>query len=313
MAAKEQGDTYDVVIIGAGPAGMTAAIYGVRSGMKVLLLEAMMAGGQVSESPLIENYPGFPKTDGPTLIQAFRKHVEEYTVINEGEEVVDVAQEGDLFRIKTDSAEYASHAIIFATGARHKKLGVPGEEEFAGKGVSYCATCDGFFFRGKKVIVVGGGNTALTEAMYLLDTGVDVTVVHRRDEFRADRTLSERYFARGGKVIWNSVVEEIKGDERVRSVVLRNRKDGSVEEMDVEGVFVSVGIVPNSDLAVKLGVAVDQSGYIITDKQQRTNVPGVYAAGDVTGGVRQIVTGCGEGAVAAITAYEEVTKHLWGQ
>jgi len=313
MAERRPGDAYDVVIIGAGPAGMTAAIYGVRSGMKVLLLEAMMAGGQVSESPLIENYPGFPKTDGPTLIQAFRKHVEEYTVINEGEEVVDVAQEGDLFRIKTDSAEYASHAIIFATGARHKKLGVPGEEEFAGRGVSYCATCDGFFFRGKKVIVVGGGNTALTEAIYLLDTGVDVTVVHRRDEFRADCTLSERYFARGGKVIWNSVVEEIKGDERVRSVVLRNRKDGSLKEIEVDGVFVSVGIVPNSDLAVKLGVAVDQSGYIITDKQQRTNIPRVFAAGDVTGGVRQIVTGCGEGAVAAITAYEEVTKHLWGQ
>ncbi|MCD6461525.1 MAG: thioredoxin-disulfide reductase [Thermoplasmata archaeon] len=306
-------EEYDLLIIGAGPAGLTAGIYGARSGLKTKILEAMMVGGQTALSPMIENYPGFPEIDGQGLMKAFRDHAERYVEIEEGFEVEEIRPTEGGFIVKSDDEELRSSAVILATGAEHRKLGVPGEEELSGKGVSYCATCDGFFFKGKRVVVVGGGNTAVTEAIYLLDIGVDVTLVHRRDQLRADKALGDRYLSKGGSIEWNTVVSRIEGEGKVERVVLKDTVTGEEREMAVDGVFISVGIVPKTELARRLGVETDETGYVIVDKKQATNVQGVYAAGDITGGVRQIVTGCGQGAIAALSAYEYITHEKWSQ
>ena len=207
---------------------------------------------------------------------------------------------------RQDKGEYISSAAIFATGTSHKKLDVPGEKEFLGKGVSYCSTCDGFFFRGKKVLVVGGGNTAAIDAIYLKQIGCDVTLVHRRDKLRAEQELQNRLFSLDVKIIWDSIVAEINGKDVVEAVILKNVKKGAEHELKVDGVFISVGEVPNSALARSIGVTLDKEGYIVTDKNQRTNVRLVYAAGDVTGGVRQIIVACAEGAISALSAFNDL-------
>ncbi len=292
---------YDVAVIGCGPAGLTAAIYAGRYGLKVIVFEGMPS--QLSTVPFIENYPGF-EGSGYELLEKMKEQASKYSE-HAFERVVDVGKDGDWFVVKTDSSEYKAKAIIFATGGTHRELGVPGEKEFLGRGVSYCATCDGHFFRGKKVLVIGGGNTAVTDAIYLKEIGCDVTLVHRRDELRADKALQEELFKRNIPVIWNSVVVRIEGTQKVERVVLHDKIKDEDFVVEADGVFIAVGMRPQTELAAKLGVERDSRGYIKVDRRQRTNVPGVFAAGDCCDNpLKQVVTACGDGAVAANSAFE---------
>jgi len=311
-AEIHEGIEKDLVIIGAGPAGLTAAIYAERSGLKAVVLEKANMGGQVAITPVVENYPAFTRIAGKTLMDMMAQQAINYTDIHEGEEVVDIKKSDGLFEVSTSRTRYTAKAVLITTGAESKKLEVPGEKQFQGRGVSYCAACDGYFFKdGKKVIVVGGGNTAATEALYLKNIGVDVTLVHRRDRLRAEQILQQSLQANRIPIIWNSVVKEIKGERLVTEVVIENINDGSVQTLKVDGVFIAVGYVPSSGLASKLGIETDQEGYLKVDKTHRTTIPGIYAAGDVTGGVKQIVTAVGQGAVAAMTIFEDLANPYW--
>ena len=296
---------YDVAVIGAGPAGLTAGIYAARSGLSTFIFERATAGGLANEAWSIENYPGFDSIEGMELMDQMKAHALKYVSILPAEvKKIEIDKNMTLY---TNDDSYKSDAVILATGSLHKKLGIPGEAEFIGKGVSYCAACDGFFFKGRKVLVVGGGNTAATEAIYLQDIGCDVTLVHRRDQLRAEKSLQKRLIRSGVKIIWNSVLEKIRGKTLVNSVLIHDLREDVFHELDFEGVFVLIGDSPNNTLANAVGVKLDEQGYIITDKKQRTNLPRVYAAGDVTGGVRQIVVACAEGAIAALSAYEDLS------
>ena len=299
---------FDVVIVGAGPAGLSAGIYARRAGLSCVVLEKGVPGGQVLTSPKIENYPGFPEIEGMKLMEVMAEHARMYVDIREGEEVVRVTKAGDRFDLSTTTGRYRSRAIILATGSYHRKLEVPGESSLSGKGVSYCATCDGFFFKQRDVVVVGGGNTALTDALHLHSIGCKVTVIHRRDTFRADKHLQESISERGIAVEFDTIVEEIIGDETVSAVKLRNVKTGATERRPVGGVFVAVGEIPSSQLASELGIKMDPGGFVEVDTSFRTSAQFVYAAGDVAGGIRQIVAAVHGGAAAALSAFEDLTK-----
>lgn len=306
---KPEADRCDIIIIGAGPAGLAAGIYGVRSGLKCVILEKGAAGGQVMLSPWIENYPGFQHIEGMKLMELMTAHAKEYVEIKEGAEVINVEQKDDEFKITTSIGEFRSRGIILATGAFHKKLLIPGEEEYYGKGVSYCGTCDGFFFRKKKVIVVGGGNTAVTDALYLQSIGCDVTLVHRKDALRADQHLQETASEKGLKIMLSTIVESIQGDgEKVTGAVMKNAASNETIKIPLDGIFVAVGTVPSTAIAKALCVEVDENGFVKVDKNFRTNTPFVYAAGDVTGGILQIVAAVHGGAVAALSAFEDLAN-----
>ncbi len=294
----------ELIVIGAGPAGMTAGMYGVRSGLDSLVLERGVCGGLSNEAPEIENYPGFGEINGMELASRIKEHVMKYVEIRELERVDEIEAEADGFEVSTDKNSYHAKAIVICTGTRHRRLGVKGEGEFLGKGVSYCAACDGFFFKNRNVAVVGGGDSAARTALYLYNLGCQVTLIHRRDTLRAERYLQRKLDDAGVNICWNSVVREIKGDKAVKSVVIATQ--GVERELHVAGVFVAIGEDPNSELAAKIGVALDEKNYIVTDKSQRTNIKRVYAAGDVTGGLRQVVVACAEGAIAASSAYEDL-------
>ena len=302
-----------VLIIGSGPAGYTAAIYAARALLKPLLVAGLEQGGQLTITTDVENYPGFAEpVQGPWLMEQMLKQAE-----NVGAEIAnDVIVEVDLsvrpFRARGDSGtEYTGDALIIATGAKAKWLGLPSEQKFMGFGVSACATCDGFFYRDKDVVVVGGGNTAVEEALYLSNLASHVTLVHRRDELRAERILQERLFAKKNvTVVWDTVVEEVKGEAgkpplpaSVNGVVLKNVKTGAVTEMPVHGVFVAIGHAPAVEL-FKDKLKHKPNGYLWTDPgSTRTDVPGVFAAGDVTDDIyRQAVTAAGLGCMAALEA-----------
>jgi thioredoxin reductase (NADPH) len=299
-----------LIIIGGGPAGLTAGIYGARSGLKTLLLEEKTLGGAAAESPLIENYPGFPAITGQELVNKMAEHCRKFGVtIKEIEGAKELTLSGEKKIVKTDKASYSASAVIIATGSHYRELGVPGENEFKGRGVSYCAVCDGAFFKGKRVAVIGGGNSAATSALYLSNMASNVKLIHRRDQLRAEEALFRNLQERKVEFIWNSVVREIKGDTKVKSVIVYNKKTDETKEIEVDGVFVQVGEVPNSQLAVKAGVAVDKGGYIIVDERQRTNIAGVFAAGDVTNGpVKQVGTAVGQAIVAATEAFGYIKR-----
>ena len=296
---------YDVVILGAGPAGLSAGIYASRAGLDCVILEKGIPGGQVLTSPTIENYPGFPEIAGMKLMENMAEHAKIYVDIREGEEVLRV-RGGDKFEVITTSGRYTSRALILATGSYHRKLDVAGEEGMTGKGVSYCATCDGFFYKGKEVIVVGGGNTALTDALHLSSLGCKVTIVHRRNQLRADKHLQDSVVQHKIPILWDTVVEEIVEGNEVTAVRLRDLKTGKVHAKPVSGVFVAVGEVPSSQLAAELGLDMDSGGFVTVDRSFRTNVAFVYAAGDVSGGIRQIVAAVHGGAAAALSCFEDL-------
>lgn len=303
-------EEYDIIIIGAGPGGLTAGIYAGRQGTRNLIIDRDLAGGIGREVPEMENYPGFDNISGLELIEKMKSQATKNCELHEMEEVTDIVKTQDKYRftVKTNKSEYASKSIILATGSSHRHLDVNGEEEFKGKGVSYCATCDGFFFAGRDIIMVGGGNSALQEAIYLKNLGANVTLVHRRDEFRAQKHLQDMIKKEGIPTILNATVEEIKGNMLVESVILKDTKTGELQELPVNGIFISVGYIPHTELAEQLNVDLDKSGHIIIDKEQKTNINYVYAIGDVCVGLKQWVVACGEGAVAATSAYTDIKQ-----
>jgi len=302
--------TWDVLIIGAGPAGFTAAVYAARFGLETLIISKDL-GGNMALTDVIENYPGFVRISGPELTSRMHEQTKNLgvDVIFDEVEKVDLAEcpyyEGPCkFSVTTKNGKvYRSRTVIVAVGAAPRKLSVPGEEELTGKGVSYCATCDGPLFKGKKAIVVGGGNTALQEALYLRSIGVDVTLVHRRDRFRADKILQDRFRESGIPTILNTVVTEIIGEKKVEGVRLKNRVTGEESEMKVDGVFIFIGYEPKTDFVKHLGIT-DEYGYIPVDMNMRTKVKGIFAAGDITNVFKQIAVAVGQGAIAASSAKE---------
>lgn len=302
-------EKYDIIIIGAGPGGLTAGIYAGRQGTKNLIIDRDLAGGLGREVPEMENYPGFDNISGLELIEKMKAQATKNCELHEMEEVTEIVKNDDEYRftVKTNKDKYKSKTIILATGSSHRHLEAQGEEEFKGKGVSYCATCDGFFFQGRDIIMVGGGNSALQEALYLNNLGANVTLVHRRDEFRAQKELQNQIKEAGINTILNATVEEIKGEMLVESVILKDTQTGEVTEHPINGVFISVGYIPHTELAEQLGVNLDESGHIIIDKNQKTNIDYVYAIGDVCVGLKQWVVACGEGAVAATSAYHDLS------
>ncbi|RLI23316.1 thioredoxin-disulfide reductase [Candidatus Bathyarchaeota archaeon] len=302
---------WELVIVGGGAAGLTAGIYGARSGLRTLILEEKVPGGALTETPMIENYPGFPEgIGGMELASKLVKQAERMGVeIHELEAVNRLDLNSAEKTVYTDKTAYTASAVILALGSTHKTLDVPGEEELRGRGVSYCAVCDGAFFRGKRVLVVGGGNSAAVSALYLSNLASEVWLVHRRDRLRAEEALVRNIRSRGVKILWNTVVKEIKGKHQVESVVLLDNKTGKPSELKVDGVFIQVGEKPNSEIARRAGVNVDEEGYIIVDNRQRTNIPGVYAAGDVTTcPVKQIGTAVGQAIIAATEAFGYIRR-----
>lgn len=301
-------EEYDIVIIGAGPGGLTAGLYAGRQGTKTLILDKSLTGGVGLMVPSMENFPGYDLIAGMSLIAKMKAQTEKNAEIHEMESVEGIERVDNGFILKTPKDSYSAKSIILATGTSHRRLDIPGEDRFTGLGVSYCATCDGLLFKGKDILMIGGGNSALQEAIFLDNVGCNVTVVHRRDEFRAEKYLQDKFKEKGIPVIWDSVVEEIKGSQMVESVILSNKKDNSKKELKVQGIFVAIGDIPSSDLAKELGVNVNKYNQIITDKTQRTNIENVYAIGDVTGGVKQWVVACGEGAIAATYVYQDLEQ-----
>jgi len=304
---------HDLIIIGGASAGFSAGIYAARAGLDAIVLDEGMGGGQAATSPLIENYPGYEAIGGMDLMMKMKEHAEKNLPVEVGVRVKRVSQSNGGFIIDAGSRSFQSKSVIFATGARYKKIGVPGEDNLIGRGVSYCATCDGAFFRGKKVAVVGGGNNGVTEALHLKHVGADVTLIHRRNTLRAEQVLQDQLAKEEVNLLLNRGVEEILGEDLVSGIRLKNNETGGTEDHEFQGVFISVGEEPNTTLAASLGVALQESGHIKVDTKMRTSVPMIYAAGDVTGGLRQVITAAAEGAIAAMSAYEDIKTPYWSK
>lgn len=299
-------EIYDLVIIGAGPAGVSAAIYASRAMLKTLWLDnKCMTGGQITDTYEVDNYPGMPGVTGMELGEAFGEHAEKLGLSPSCEEVLSIEDRGKEKIVHTKKNTYRTRAVILALGASHRKLGIPGEEELGGAGVSYCATCDGAFFRGRTVAVVGGGNVACEDAIFLSRMCEKVYLVHRRDSLRADKILQERLFAcENVEPVWNSDPVEIKGEGMVSGLLLRNKVSGEERLLNTDGVFIAVGTIPNTWLVKDL-VKTDEYGYIIAGEAGITSVPGIFAAGDLrTKSLRQVVTAVSDGA-NAVTAVQE--------
>lgn len=302
---------YDVIVIGAGPAGMTAALYASRSNLSVLMIERGAPGGQMNNTAEIENYPGFESIMGPELAMKMYDNVSKFGTKNEYGIVQDVIDHGDYKEVLTEDNSYKGKTVIIGTGCVHRKLGVPGEEEFAGRGVSYCAVCDGAFFRNKRLLVIGGGDSAVEEAIYLTQFASEVVIVHRRDELRAQKIIQDRAFANDKiSFLWDSVLEEITGNEMVvTNAKIRNVKTGEIHEEAVNGVFIYVGLEPLSEPVKNLGVT-NEAGWIETDDHMRTKVPGVFAVGDGREkDLRQITTAVGEGGIAGQQVFQYIEEH----
>jgi thioredoxin reductase (NADPH) len=300
----------DLIIIGAGPAGLTAAIYAARAGLRAIVLEKSVPGGQVAITPLVENWPGMISVPGKQLVDLMVAHAKTYAHIHDGEEVLEI-KVGKRIEAVTLNGRYLGNALLLVTGATHKKVGVPGEDRLYGKGVSYCATCDAFFYKDRKVVVIGGGNTAMTDALYLDSIGAKVTVIHRRDVLRAEKRLVDSVMARKIPILLNSIVTEIKGEKNVESVAIKDLLTGKEGIIQTDAAFVAIGETPISGIAASVGVEIDEAGFIVVDKEMRTSIPRIYAAGDVIGGVRQIVTATGTGATAALTIFNDLTSGKW--
>ncbi|NLY66618.1 MAG: thioredoxin-disulfide reductase [Tissierellia bacterium] len=310
-------DIYDVIIIGGGPAGLAAGLYASRSRLKTLILEKEKMGGQIVTTDEVANYPGsIENASGPSLIKRMVEQAEEFGAEIKLDEIKEVDFEGKIKVLKGSKGEYKAKSVIIATGAQPRKIGCPGEAEFTGRGVSYCATCDAAFFEDMEVFVVGGGDTAVEEGMYLTKFARKVTIIHRRDELRAAKSIQEKAFANEKMhFMWDSVVKEIKGDGIVESMVVENVKTGELTEIVADeedgtfGIFVFIGFLPNTQLFE--GIIDMENGYIVTDQDMKTNIPGVFAAGDVRAkSLRQVVTATGDGAIAAIQAEKYIEENF---
>ncbi|MBS4462379.1 MULTISPECIES: thioredoxin-disulfide reductase [unclassified Facklamia] len=308
MSEKEQ-IKVDVVVIGAGPGGLTAALYASRANLKTVIIEKGMPGGEVNNTADVENYPGFKLISGPELANHFYESAMAFGAELVYGNVEQLEIDGLTRLVHTSKVIYEAKVVIVATGSHHRKLGVPGEEELSGRGVSYCAVCDGFFFRGKHVVVVGGGDSAVEEGSYLTQFAEKVTIIHRRDALRAQKVLQERAFANEKiEFVWDSVVESINGEDKVESISLRNLKTEETSELAADGAFIYVGLIPNSSVVANLGIT-DDEGWIVTDTQMATAIPGIFAVGDVRNThLRQIATAVGDGSHAGHMAYQYITS-----
>ena len=302
---------YDLIIVGAGPAGLTAAIYALRAGLHTLLLEKnFVSGGQTASTYEVDNYPGLPGISGAEFGQKIRSHADQLGLVSERVNVKEIHVEEDGTKvIRTRKKDFQARTVLLAVGARHRLLGAKGEERLSGMGISYCATCDGAFYKDQTVAVVGGGNVAVEDAIFLAKICKMVYVVHRRDQLRADDILQKRLFKFPNVVFcWNQVCEEIQGEEQVEAILLKNVKDGSSQRVKVDGVFVAVGIHPNSEPYQGL-VNMDEGGYIVAGEDGKTNMPGIFAAGDVrTKKLRQIITAASDGANAVSSVQDYLSR-----
>ncbi|MFO7881784.1 MAG: thioredoxin-disulfide reductase [Kosmotogaceae bacterium] len=302
-------DEYDVAIIGGGPGGLTAAIYAVQAGLEPLVIEKALEGGQINNTDKVENWPGFSSISGVDLAEKMTEHAQEHNVQVTNSEVLDI-EPGEMKTVHLDNGKkIKSRVVIIATGSNPKKLGVPGEEKLSGKGISYCATCDGHFFKDKHIAVIGGGNSALDEALYLAKIVKRITVVQNLPDLTADRMLQKRIKETGiVDFIYNTVVKETKGNEKLNKLLLKNIKTGEERELDVDGVFVFIGMNPNT-VFLKEKIKLNDYGYVVTNDHCETNIEGIYAIGDVREKeVRQIVTATADGAIALLDASKRFFK-----
>lgn len=301
-------DQYDVIIIGAGPAGLTAGLYCGRARLRTLILDKGLPGGELLNTERIEDYPGFGEIAGRELAERLEAQARKFGPQIKMDEAIEVAPAGHAKRVVTAGGSYTAGVVIVAAGGKPKKLDVPGEAELAGRGVSYCAICDGPFFQDQTIVVVGGGNTAVEEADYLTRFGKKVYIIHRRREFRAQRIVQERALSNPKiEVLWNTMVTEIRGEQAVRAVRLRDVEGRGDRELEVEGVFIFVGFTPNN---IKEHAKHDQAGFFLTDDRMQTSVPGLFAVGDIRAQpVRQITNAVADGTVAAVTAEKYLTEH----
>lgn len=310
MELEQMNKIYDVIIIGAGPGGLTAALYASRSNLDTLILERGLPGGQMNNTAEIENYPGFGSITGPDLSNKMFDNAKNFGAEYAYGDVKEVIDGKEYKTIIAGKKEFKTRSIIIATGAEHRKLGVDGETEYNGRGVSYCAVCDGAFFRNKHLVVVGGGDSAVEEGTYLTQFAEKVTIIHRRSELRAQKILQDRAF-KNDKIdfIWDTTVEEINGDDmKVSSVRLKNKQTGEVSEFSADGAFIYVGLVPNSEKFRPLGIT-DEEGWIVTNEKMETNVPGIFAVGDVRKTpLRQVATAVGDGSLAGQGAFNFVEE-----
>jgi thioredoxin reductase (NADPH) len=299
---------YDVVIVGGGPGGLCAGLYSARANLKTVLLEKLIPGGEIANTAFVEDYPGFELIGGPELAQKMEAHARRFGLEIKTETVVEIYSEGQDKIVKTDDNIYRAKAVILATGGSPNKLGIPGEYEYAGKGVSYCALCDGAFFKGEVIAVVGGGDAAVEEATFLTKFGSKVYIIHRREAFRAQKIIQDRAFANPKiEVIWNTAAEEIVGDgKKTGGIKLKNLKTGEAKTLPVGAVFIFIGFVPNSNL-FREPVKKDKLGYIITNDRMETDIPGVYAIGDVRAQLcKQVTNAVGDGTTAAVAAQKYI-------
>jgi len=300
-----QCELYDLIIVGGGPGGLSAGIYAMRAALKTVLIEKGLPGGQVNLTESVENYPGFEKISGFDLSQKFLQHAQGYGLEVRQQEVAEVEPGLEFHSVRLANGDLLNgHAVILATGGSPRKLNIPGESEYYGRGVSYCATCDGFFFRGKNVVVVGGGDTALEEAIYLARITRLVHLVHRRDALRGGRILQQRVMAEANiEILWNTVATEIlANDQGVQGVTLQDKQTGVLRELPVDGVFIFIGFIPNNQL-VPEGIRMNHDGYVMTDEKCETNLAGIFVIGDLRQKyARQIVTAAAEGCTAALAA-----------
>ena len=304
-------ENWDVIIIGAGSAGLSAGIYTVRSGLKTLILDEKLPGGTIADASTVVNYPGFAEISGGELAEKMTSHARKVgATIHDLEPVMELDLAGEKKIVKTSRTTYEAKAVIYSTGSHYREIGVKGEKEFRGRGVSYCGVCDGPFFKGKRVLVVGGGNTACITTLYLSGLAAQVFVIHRRQAFRAEESLVSDISAKSNvTIMWNTEAQEIKGDRQVKAVDLLDNVTGKTSELAVDAVFVQIGEAPNSQLAKAAGVETNEHGYIKVDTRQRTNLPGVFAAGDVTDQpIKQVGTAVGQGIAAALEAYSFIRQ-----
>lgn len=299
----------DVAIIGGGAAGYTSAIYTAREGLRTVIFEKEMSGGTTAITDMVDNYPGFPEgVSGPELMEKFKKQAEKFgTEFEEFTPIEKIEKEGDLFKLISGDKIYTAKTVLIETGGKPRKLGLEQEKNLYGRGISYCATCDGPFFKDKEIAVIGGGDSAVQEAIYLTKFAKKVTIIHRRDELRATKDLRQKAFD-NEKIdfIWDSVVEDIMGDMKVEGLKLKNKKTGEITEVSFDGMFIFIGWIPNTDF-VKDFVELNEEGYIVTDEEMETRVKGVFAAGDVRAkSFRQISTAVGEATTAALSASEHI-------
>jgi thioredoxin reductase (NADPH) len=302
---------YDIIIVGGGPGGLTAGMYGARANLKTILIEKFMPGGQIANTEEVEDYPGFEHISGAELAMKMADHAKKFGLEVVSDEVLEIKSEGEARKVAVcaSGTEYVGKQLVIATGGSAVKLNVPGEEEFSGRGVSYCAICDGAFFRDQVIAVVGGGDAAVEEAIFLTKFGSKVVLIHRRDKLRAQKIIQERAF-KNSKIeyIWDSVVEEIKGDGKVNSLSLKNVKTGETSNLEVGAVFIFIGFYPNTSMLPE-DIKKNDQGYLITDFKMETSIPGIYACGDVREQlVRQITNAVGDGTTAAMAAVYRIEE-----